>query len=151
MRMGRNLFPPPESSTHAEIMREPIGFPGTPVPGMRADTPILGEKNPAFAAGLSLLFPGLGQVCNGETGKGVLVLFGVLAGLLVMLIPGIAVWLFGIYDAWATARRMNTGTVPFREARLVTVLLFMVVWTAGMFALLAFAALAAFAAFTVPL
>jgi len=149
--MIRNLFPHPESSTRTEIMTGPIGFTGTGVPGTRADTPVLGEKNPVFAAGLSLLFPGLGQVYNGETGKGVLVLFGVLAGLLVMLIPGVAVWLFGIYDAWATARRMNAGIVPFREARLVTVLLFMVVWTAGMFALLALAALAAFAAFTVPL
>lgn len=149
--MIRNLFPHPESSTRTEIMREPIGFTGTPVPGTRADILVLGEKNPAFAAGLSLLFPGLGQVYNGETGKGVLVLFGVLAGLLVMLIPGVAVWLFGIYDAWATARKMNAGTVPFREARLVTILLFMVVWTAGMFALLALAALAAFAAFIVPL
>jgi TM2 domain-containing membrane protein YozV len=130
-------------------MTEPIGFTGTGVPGTMADTPVLGEKNPAFAAGLSLFFPGLGQVYNGETGKGVLVLFGVLAGLLVMLIPGVAVWLFGIYDAWATARQMNAGTVPFREVRLVTVLLFMVVWTAGMFALLTLAALAAFAAFTV--
>ena len=149
--MSRNLFPHPESSISTEIMREPIGFTGTGDPGTRADTPVRGEKNPAFAAGLSLLFPGLGQVYNGETGKGVLVLFGVLAGLLVMLIPGVAVWLFGIYDAWATARRMNAGTVPFREARLATVLLFMLVWTAGMFALLALAALAAFAAFTVPL
>ncbi|PKL63112.1 MAG: hypothetical protein CVV31_02445 [Methanomicrobiales archaeon HGW-Methanomicrobiales-2] len=109
----------------------------------------MGEKNPAFAAGLSLLFPGLGQVYNGETGKGVLVLFGVLAGLLVMLIPGIAVWLFGIYDAWATARRMNAGTVPFREARLVTVVLFMVVWAAGMLAFLTLLAFAAIAALTV--
>ena len=149
--MIRNLFPHPESSTRTEIMRKPIGFTGMGDPGTMADTPVLGEKSPAFAAVLSLLFPGLGQVYNGETGKGVLVLFGVLAGLLVMLIPGVAVWLFGIYDAWATARKMNAGTVPFREARLVTVVLFMVVWTAGMFALLALAALAAIAAFTVPL
>ncbi len=107
------------------------------------------EKNPTFAAGLSLLFPGLGQVYNGETGKGLLVLFLVLAGLLVMLIPGVVVWLFGIYDAWATARRMNAGSVPFREVRWTTIVLFMVVWTVGMFAFLALAALAAFAAFTV--
>lgn len=147
MRMSRNLFPHRESSTRTEIMKEPIGFTGTEFPG--ADTPALGEKNPAFAAVLSLLFPGLGQVYNGETGKGVLVLFGVLAGLLVMLIPGVAVWLFGVYDAWATARRMNAGTVPFREARLATILLFMVVWTAGVLAFLTLLAFAAIAALTV--
>jgi hypothetical protein len=73
----------------------------------------------------------------------------VLAGLLVMLIPGVAVWIFGMYDAWATARRMNEGTVPFREVRLLTIALFMVLWTVGVLALLTLAALAAFTAFTV--
>ncbi len=104
-------------------------------------------KNPVFAAGLSLLFPGLGQVCNGETAKGLLVLFGVLAGLLAMLIPGVAVWLYGVYDAWATARRMNAGTTPSREAGLVTIALFMVAWTAGVLVLLTLLVLAAAAAF----
>ena len=98
-------------------------------------------------AGRSLFFPGLGQGLNGETAKGLLVLFGALAGLLVMLIPGVIVWLYGIYDAWATARRMNAGSTPFREASLMTVALFMVAWTAGMLALLTLLALAAAAAF----
>jgi len=132
-------------------MTEPVELHKTGIHGAEGDAPGREEKNPVFAAGLSLLFPGLGQVCNGETGKGILVLFLVLAGLLVMLIPGVAVWLFGIYDAWATARRMNAGVVPFREVRLLTIVLFMVVWTVGVLALLTLAALAAFAAFTVAL
>ncbi|MDD3934636.1 MAG: hypothetical protein PHP55_12320, partial [Methanoculleus sp.] len=57
-------------------------------------------------------------------------------------------WLFGIYDAWVTARRMNAGTVPFREVRLAMVILFMVAWMAGVLAFLALLALAAFAALT---
>lgn len=118
-----------------------------PVALTPADVPVREEKNPAFAAGLSLLFPGLGQVYNGETGKGVLVLFGVLAGLLVLLIPGVVVWLFGIYDAYTTARRMNAGTVPFREARLAVIVLFMIVWAVAAFALLALLALFVFASF----
>ncbi|MDK2889686.1 MAG: hypothetical protein PWR21_318 [Methanoculleus sp.] len=130
-------------------MAEPVDLHKTGIPGAGGDAPVGEKKNPVFAAGLSLLFPGLGQVCNGETGKGLLVLFGVLAGLLVMLIPGVAVWLFGVYDAWAIARRMNAGTVPFREVRLSTIVIFMVVWTVGVLALLTLAALAAFAAFTV--
>ncbi|WP_052959079.1 hypothetical protein [Methanoculleus sediminis] len=113
------------------------------------DGPVREEKNPVFAAGLSLLFPGLGQVYNGETGRGILVLFLVLAGLLVMFIPGAIVWVFSIYDARATARRMNAGTVPFREMRFASVVLFMVVWTVGVIAFLALLALATFAAFTV--
>lgn len=128
-------------------MTEPVVIPGMPAPGTGADTPAREKKSPAFVAGLSFLFPGLGQVCNGETVKGLIVLFGVLAGLLVMLIPGVAVWAFGIYDAWGTARRMNEGTASFREARLVTVALFMVAWTAGVLLFLALLGLAAAAAF----
>lgn len=130
-------------------MTEPVELHKTGIPGVEGSAPVGEKKNPVFAAGLSLLFPGLGQVYNGETGKGILVLFLVLAGLLVMLVPGVAVWLFGVYDAWATARRMNEGTVPFREVRLLTIVLFMVVWTVGVLALLTLAALAALAAFTV--
>jgi TM2 domain-containing membrane protein YozV len=128
-------------------MTEPVVIPGMPAPGTGVDTPAREKKSPAFVAGLSLLFPGLGQVCNGETVKGLLVLFGVLAGLLVMLIPGVVAWAFGIYDAWATARRMNVGIAPFREASLVTVALFMVAWTGGVLLFLALLGLAAAAAF----
>jgi TM2 domain-containing membrane protein YozV len=130
-------------------MTEPVNLHTMGIPGAGGDAPVGEKKNPVFAAGLSLLFPGLGQVYNGETGKGILVLFLVLAGLLVMLIPGVAVWIFGMYDAWATARRMNEGTVPLREVRLLTIALFMVLWTVGVLALLTLAALAAFTAFTV--
>jgi TM2 domain-containing membrane protein YozV len=130
-------------------MTEPVELHKAGIPGAGESASAGEKKNPVFAATLSLVFPGLGQVCNGETGKGILVLFLVFAGLLVMLVPGVAVWLFGVYDAWATARRMNEGTVPFREVRLLTIVLFMVVWTVGVLALLTLAALAAFAAFTV--
>ncbi|MDV2481089.1 hypothetical protein F8E02_03500 [Methanoculleus sp. Wushi-C6] len=121
-------------------MAESVVLPG-------AGTPARREKSPVFAAGLSLLFPGLGQVSNGETLKGLFVLVLALAGLLVMLIPGVAVWLYGIYDAWATARRMNAGTVPFREAGLATIALFMIAWTAGVLVFLTLLGLAAVAAF----
>ena len=129
-------------------MMESAEIPGVGTPAAGTDAPAREAKNPVFSAGLSLLFPGLGQVYNGETVKGLLVLFGVFAGLLVMLIPGVAAWLFGIYDAWVTARRMNAGTVPFREVRLAMVILFMVAWMAGVLAFLALLALAAFAALT---
>lgn len=92
---------------------------------------------------------GSGRSATERRGRVSWCFFLVLAGLLVMLIPGVAVWLFGVYDAWAIARRMNAGTVPFRKARLSTIVIFMVVWTVGVLALLTLAALAAFAAFTV--
>jgi TM2 domain-containing membrane protein YozV len=137
---------PPEEHLTLGSMAESLNL-----PGVGAGIPVRDAKNPIFAAGLSLLFPGLGQVYNGQTGKGILVLLGVLAGLLVMLIPGVAVWLFGVYDAYATARRMNTGTISFREMRWISVVLFMIVWTIGVLVFLALLAFAAFAAFTAAL
>lgn len=99
------------------------------------------KKNPAMAAGLSLLFNGLGQAYNGQFGKGVLVLFGSLAGLFVMIVPGVAVWLWGGYDAYRTAKRMNDGLVPYRETSMLVVVAFMIVWAVVIFGLSAAAAM----------
>lgn len=134
----------PEKHLTLGNMAEPIDL-----YGMGTGATVREAKNPLFAAGLAILFPGLGQVYNGQTGKGILVLLGVLVGLLIMLIPGVAVWLVGIYDAYATAQRMNAGTISFREVRWISVVLFMIVWTFGVLVFLVLLALAAIAAFTV--
>lgn len=73
-----------------------------------------GQKRPGIAALLSAIFPGLGQVYNGENLKGVLVFLGFIAGIVFMLIPGIIVWVVGIADAYRNAKRMNAGTIPSR-------------------------------------
>ncbi|WP_292490272.1 hypothetical protein [Methanoculleus sp. 10] len=88
------------------------------------------RKNPAIAAGLSLVFNGLGQAYNGQFTKGVAVLLGSLFGLFLLIVPGVAVWLWGVYDAWATARRMNEGLVPYRETSTLTIVAFLAVWAA---------------------
>jgi TM2 domain-containing membrane protein YozV len=72
------------------------------------------RKNPVHAAVLSLFFPGLGQIYNGENFKGFLVFFWTLAGLIIIL-PGVFVWAYGIYDARAVALKMNSGVVPYRK------------------------------------
>ena len=69
-------------------------------------------KNPGFAAVASFIYPGLGQVYNGEIGKGLLLMFIQLINiLLVFLIIGLItapiVWIYGIYDAYKTAERIN--------------------------------------------
>lgn len=99
------------------------------------------KKNPAVAAGLSLLFNGLGQAYNGQFVKGVLVLLGSLLGLFLLIVPGVAVWLWGGYDAWATARRMNEGLVPYRETSALAIIGFLVVWAATIFLLSAASAM----------
>lgn len=73
-------------------------------------------KNPAIAAVLSALIVGLGQIYNGQLGKGIgfIVLYLIsLASIMVLigfvLVP--IVWIYGIYDAHKTAKEMNAGLV----------------------------------------
>ncbi len=61
---------------------------------------------------LSFLIPGLGQMYNGEIGKGILflILAFVFAALMIVLIGFILypiLWLYGIYDAYNTAKKIN--------------------------------------------
>jgi TM2 domain-containing membrane protein YozV len=74
------------------------------------------KKEPVLAALLSFIFAGSGQVYNGELGKGILILAGTIIGAFVFLIPGIIVWLFGIFDAYTTSEKMNKGEIPLKEA-----------------------------------
>lgn len=99
------------------------------------------KKNPAIAAGLSLLFNGLGQAYNGQFVRGVLVLLGSLLGLFVMIVPGVAIWAWGVYDAWATAQRMNEGLVPYRETSALAIVGFVAVWAVTIFSLSAASAM----------
>ncbi|MFH1306344.1 MAG: hypothetical protein ABIH83_01645 [Candidatus Micrarchaeota archaeon] len=71
-----------------------------------------GAKNPALAAVLSFLFTGLGQIYNGEIGKGIMfiivyiVLWTISVFTLFICIPGpILFWLYGIYDAYEVAKK----------------------------------------------
>ncbi len=66
-------------------------------------------KNVALAAAASLLCPGLGQVYNGSTGWGVIILAGTMTGLYLFSLIGFIVWAYGIYNAFETAARMNSG------------------------------------------
>jgi TM2 domain-containing membrane protein YozV len=82
--------------------------------GRHVPVPPYDRKNPVRAALLSLVFPGLGQIYNGENFKGFLLFFWVLAGLII-LIPGIIIWGYGIYDARAVALKMNSGVILYRK------------------------------------
>ena len=65
------------------------------------------KKNPLLMALLSLIIPGLGQLILGETKKAILffslyLLVGIYIGILNLLI-----WIYGIYDAYVTAKKYN--------------------------------------------
>jgi TM2 domain-containing membrane protein YozV len=93
------------------------GYAGLPVP----------QKSTTIAGFCSSFLPGLGQVYNGETAKGFVLFFLTLIGLFVFLIPGLLVWLYAMYDAYAVAGKMNTGEIPFRETSTMHMAIFIVV------------------------
>lgn len=74
------------------------------------------EKNAGLAAVLSFLIIGLGQIYNGEIAKGLILLIVsylciALAFLIVPLIVGIILWIYAIYDAYDTAKKINEGLI----------------------------------------
>jgi TM2 domain-containing membrane protein YozV len=85
------------------------------------------EKNAAIAVILSFFFTGSGQVYNGETGKGIGILIAALIGYMLFIIPGVIVVLYGLYDAYTTAQKMNKGEIPFKPASMGIVIAFIVV------------------------
>jgi TM2 domain-containing membrane protein YozV len=70
------------------------------------------QKNPGLAAVLSFLISGVGQIYNGEIGKGILIIVvQIVNAVLMMLVIGfitwLGVWIWSIYDAYKTAERIN--------------------------------------------
>lgn len=63
------------------------------------------EQIPALAAVLSFAIAGLGQIYNGQIGKGLLIFF---TGWLI--VP----WIIGIFDAYNTAKKINEGKISAR-------------------------------------
>lgn len=82
------------------------------------------EKNPGIAALCSFFIPGLGQIYNGDVGKAIAIYFGTLIGFLLFFIPGVIVWIFGIYDAYTTSKKMNEGEIPYKSTNTVAMILF---------------------------
>ncbi len=82
-------------------------------------------RNPLFAALLSII-PGVGQFYNGQLFKGLIVL-----STCWLIVP----WFYGIYDAYATACRINNRDViqtdPFPE--LMTALCVLIIFVSAFF------------------
>lgn len=69
-------------------------------------------KNPGVAAVLSFFITGLGQIYNGEIGKGILFIIVqciniALMFVLVGFITFAIVWIWGMVDAYRTAEKIN--------------------------------------------
>ncbi|BAI61436.1 hypothetical protein MCP_1364 [Methanocella paludicola SANAE] len=85
------------------------------------------EKNPLLAAIGSFFVPGLGQVYNGEGMlKGMLYVIGMIIGSIVLVIPGLAIWIYGIYNAYKVAGKINLGEVPYKETSIGKIILYII-------------------------
>ena len=73
-------------------------------------------KTPGIAAVLSFFICGLGQIYNGQILKGLMMMGCYLvAWLLVYVLIGFIIvpilWIWGMYDAYRTAERLNKGNL----------------------------------------
>lgn len=89
-----------------------------PSPSDRRDEPIETRslRSPGLALVLSLLWSGVGQIYNGEVGKGIalLIAYGFSLLLIIVVIGFITtpiIWIYGMVDAYKTAERLNQGIV----------------------------------------
>jgi TM2 domain-containing membrane protein YozV len=62
-------------------------------------------KSPGIALLLSFLLCGVGQMYNGQVGKGILMLIGCIIAWFVFL--GWIIWIWSMVDAYSTAKQMN--------------------------------------------
>ena len=69
-------------------------------------------KNPGLAAALSFFYTGLGHIYNGQIGKGILLfLLRIVSDISMIFLIGFIttpiIWIYGMYDAYKTAERIN--------------------------------------------
>jgi TM2 domain-containing membrane protein YozV len=80
-------------------------------------------KNPGLAAVLSFFWTGLGQIYNGQISKGIgLIIIYVISWILMIVLIGFIttplLWIYGMWDAYKSAERINweisqrTGATP---------------------------------------
>ncbi|WP_018130535.1 hypothetical protein [Effusibacillus pohliae] len=69
-------------------------------------------KNPGLAAVLSFFYAGLGQIYNGQIGKGIAFIISYFVSILLMIvligfITTPVLWIWGMVDAYKSAERIN--------------------------------------------
>jgi len=78
---------------------------------MEPSPPVI-YKNPGLAAVLSFFWAGLGQIYNGQIAKGIFfVVAYAVSVFLIVVIVGIVttpiIWIYGMYDAYKCATKIN--------------------------------------------
>ena len=72
-------------------------------------------KHPFLALALSFIWTGLGQVYNGRFWRGVFFYFAVPIGAVCLIIPGIVMWVWCLWDAYTMTEKINRGELPYVE------------------------------------
>ena len=70
------------------------------------------QKNPGVATVLSFFFMGLGQIYNGQIGKGIMfiILYAISVALMLVIVGFITtpiLWIWGLVDANKSAKKIN--------------------------------------------
>jgi len=83
-------------------------------PALQQQVIVVNQKNPGIAAVLSFFWSGLGQIYNGEIGKGILLLIlYMISAMLIFAVVGIIttpiLWIYGMIDAYKTAEKINAS------------------------------------------
>ena len=102
-------------------------LPDAVTPGKQPPAQDAGNKSTFLAPSGSTFVPGLGQIYEGNILRGFLVFLGTFFGFFLFIIPGLIIWLYGIYDAYSTAEKVNAGTVPFRQAPVLHMVTFVII------------------------
>lgn len=86
--------------------------------GVRVKTPPshTEHKSTGVAAVLSFIIPGLGQIYNGQIGKGIIfIIISVILAFTIFILIGFVLypifWIYNIYDAYETAKKINAGKI----------------------------------------
>jgi len=120
-----------ENSRFCDNCGAPLGPAGTgqspQTPYGFTSRPAREEKSPLMASLCSSFIPGLGQVYNGMTARGIALFVGTLFGCILLLLPGLIIWVYAIYDAYSMAAKMNAGEIPFMPTRTAHMIIFAIV------------------------
>lgn len=88
------------------------------------NTAYVNDKNPIVSVILSFFFPGAGQVYNGDLKKGLMIVIGAIITLFIFFPASFVVWVYGLYDAYTDADKMNKGQIPYAEATMQDALIY---------------------------
>jgi TM2 domain-containing membrane protein YozV len=87
-----------------------------PYPTMPPQYANIEKKSEGIAAVASFLFVGLGQIYNGQIGKGIMfIILGIFLVFTMLFLIGFLLyplfWIYNVYDAYNTAKKINAGLI----------------------------------------